>query len=200
METTDVIERLADAVIRRETPEAVGCFSGPETLDAIGGFRDRRRSKTIQPLEGFPVETPQPLEGFPVETPQPLEGFPVETPQPLEGFQVANRWPLSSVCAVRGGDGKRAVANGGSVWRERLAPRGRKRGSASDSKSLEGLPVAAQAPTGEQDLGNRRLRAPELSSGARRSARDRAEAGESADIDTALERIRDLGAMAGPKA
>lgn len=152
---------------------------GGETLEAVGGFPGL---ETLDAVGGF------------------RGGERTKTLQPLEGFRLANRWPLSSFCAARGGDRKRAVANGGSLRHDCLAPRGRKRGSASDSKSLEGVPVAAQAPTGEQDLGSRRLRRSDLSSGGRRSARDRAEAGGSADIDTALEQIRDLGAMAGPKA
>lgn len=146
----------------------------------------------------------------------------------LSGPKVAE--PLSSICAVPCGDAKRSMALRGEMagdgaasaaegeteamreniektsvsdeWdgRDSNPGRGDYESQSSDSKSLDGVSVAAQPSAGEQDLGSRRLRAPDLSSGTRRSARERSEAGESADIDTALERIRDLGAMAGPQA
>lgn len=190
---------------------------------------------TMLALAGVPIQTAQKLARHAsyqltasVYTHLGLETTGEVVDDVLSGPKVAE--PLSSICAVTGGDAKRTVALGGEMagdeaataaegetdamrenvekpsvsgeWdgRDSNPRRGDYESQASDSKSLDGVSVAAQPSAGEQDLGSRRLRRSDLSSGGRRSARDRAEAGESADIDTALERIRDLGAMAGPQA
>ena len=190
---------------------------------------------TMLALAGVPIQTAQKLARHAsyqltasVYTHLGLETTGEVVDDVLSGPKVAE--PLSSICAVTGGDAKRSMALRGEMagdgaasaaegetndmreniektsvsgeWdgRDSNPGRGDYESQASDSKSLDGVSVAAQPSAGEQDLGSRRLRAPDLSSGPRRSARERSEAGESADIDTALERIRDLGAMAGPQA